>query len=351
MKKSFTLVLVLILTIGAYPQAPEKMSYQAIIRDVSNLLRKDQNVGMQISILKGSATGTPVYVETQTPTTNDNGLAIIEIGGGTVVSGTFEEIDWSDGTYFIKTETDPTGGIDYTITGTSQILSVPYALYAKTAGDLDSLIVKVKLIEDKLIEEGILKLTDIEGNQYSTVKIGTQLWMAENLKSTKFNDGSLIPFVTVNTEWQNLSTSGYCWYGNEEVNKNIYGALYNFNTVTVGKLCPIGWHIPSDAEWTVLTNYLGGESVAGGYMKDTGTTHWISPNVGATNTSGFTGLPGGMRYVDGTCGAIGHYGYFWAITEFDELNGLARDLDRGDTKARRTYAFKKAGLSVRCIKD
>ncbi len=138
MKKVFTILAVVLLTASVFlpqqagAQSPEKMSYQAVVRDASDNLVTNQSVGMQISILQGSANGTAVYVETQTPGTNANGLVSIEIGNGTVVSGDFSTIDWANGTYYIKTETDPAGGINYTITGTSQLLSVPYALHAKT---------------------------------------------------------------------------------------------------------------------------------------------------------------------------------------------------------------------------
>ena len=128
----YTVVCTLLLTLSSFAQAPEKMSYQAVVRDADNALVTNQQVGMQISILQGSS---PVYVETQTPTSNTNGLVSLEIGLGTVISGSFTAIDWSAGTYFIETETDPTGGTNYTITGTSQLLSVPYALYAKTSSD------------------------------------------------------------------------------------------------------------------------------------------------------------------------------------------------------------------------
>lgn len=133
-KINLTLISFFIVTIAA-AQSPDKISYQAVIRNSSNKLIVNTAVGMRISILQTTATGTAVYVETQKPTTNLNGLASIEIGNGTVVSGTFATIDWSKGPYFIKTETDPNGGTSYTITGTSQLLSVPYALYAKTAGN------------------------------------------------------------------------------------------------------------------------------------------------------------------------------------------------------------------------
>lgn len=129
-----TLYAALLLSASVFAQAPNKMSYQAVIRNSSNALVINQVVGMRISILQGTASGTAVYVETQTPTTNDNGLASIEIGGGTVVSGNFASINWANGPYFVKTETDPNGGANYTITGTSQLLSVPYALYAENSG-------------------------------------------------------------------------------------------------------------------------------------------------------------------------------------------------------------------------
>ena len=138
MKKLYTFIAVLLMTASTFAQTPEKMSYQAVVRDSGDNLVSSQPVGMQISILQTTATGTAVYVETQTPTTNVNGLVTLEIGTGTVVSGDFTTIDWSTDSYFIKTETDPTGGSSYTITGTSQLLSVPYALHAKTAESVTS---------------------------------------------------------------------------------------------------------------------------------------------------------------------------------------------------------------------
>jgi hypothetical protein len=133
MKKLFTLSLVIILTFSGFAQVPQKMSYQCVVRNASGVLVTNMAIGIRIGILQGSATGTAAYVETQKPTTNANGLATIEIGSGTVVRGTFAGINWATDVYFIKTETDPDGGTSYTITGTSQILSVPYALYAKTS--------------------------------------------------------------------------------------------------------------------------------------------------------------------------------------------------------------------------
>ena len=133
MKKIITICAAILMTASVFAQAPEKMSYQAVVRDGSNNLVSSTSVGMQISLLQGSSSGTAVYVETQTPTSNVNGLVSIEIGSGTVVSGTFNTIDWANGPYFIKTETDPTGGTAYTIAGTNELMSVPYALFSANA--------------------------------------------------------------------------------------------------------------------------------------------------------------------------------------------------------------------------
>ncbi|MEZ7885765.1 MAG: hypothetical protein QMC16_00615, partial [Flavobacteriales bacterium] len=135
MKRVFALAAALLLAVMLWAQSPEKMSYQSVVRDASNALVASQTVGMQLSILQGTASGTAVYVETQTPTTNSNGLVSLQIGSGALVSGDFTNINWSSGLYFVKTEIDLLGGSTYTITGTSQLMSVPYALYAKTSGN------------------------------------------------------------------------------------------------------------------------------------------------------------------------------------------------------------------------
>jgi hypothetical protein len=136
-KRILNTAILLLLAFNLFSQAPQKMSYQAVIRNASNVLVTNQNVGMRVSILQGSSTGSVVYQETQSPTSNTNGLVSVEIGAGTIVSGTFASIDWSAGPYFVKTETDPAGGTNYTISGTTQLLSVPYALHANSANESD----------------------------------------------------------------------------------------------------------------------------------------------------------------------------------------------------------------------
>src|SRR5690554_3715665 len=181
MKKIITVCAVLLMTASVFAQAPEKMSYQAVVRDGSNALVSSTAVGMQISILQGSASGTAVYVETQTPTSNANGLVSLEIGAGTVVSGTFNTIDWANGPYFIKTETDPTGGTNYTITGTSQLLSVPYALHAKTAESVTGTITETDPIFGASVASGITGTdTTNWNNKQDQLTAGTNITIVGN---------------------------------------------------------------------------------------------------------------------------------------------------------------------------
>ena len=215
----------------------------------------------------------------------------------------------------------------------------------------------VDLLEAKL--EALEVVKDIDNNKYDIITIGTQTWMAENLKTTRYNDGTLIPLITDNTPWGNASTNkspGYCWYNNESSNLISYGALYNWyaiNTTTNGNknVCPTGWHVPTDGEWTTLTTYLGGETVAGGKMKEAGLAHWNTPNEGATNESGFAGLPGGLRNFFGTFDNIGFYGYWWSSSEFSTTNARYRYLGNNFGNVIKAYNNKGRGLSVRCLRD
>ncbi len=203
-------------------------------------------------------------------------------------------------------------------------------------------------VQSSTFKCGVSTVKDYEGNTYNTVKIGNQCWLRENLKNTKLNDGTLIPLV-IDSTWYNL-TPAYCWYDNNISNKEIYGALYNWTTVNTSKLCPIGWHVPSDSEWTTLSDYLGGESVAGGKLKEAGTAHWASPNTGATNETGFTAFPGGNRmYVN--FGNIGVHGLWWTGSLYSGEEIWMRAMSNYDSILIKCYFQIRTGASVRCVKD
>jgi uncharacterized protein (TIGR02145 family) len=174
--------------------------------------------------------------------------------------------------------------------------------------------------------------------------------MRENLDVMTYRNGDVIPQVTDNTAWEGLTTGAWCWYSNSADNGAIYGKLYNWYAVNDPRgLAPQGWHIPTDAEWTTLGTLLGGDGVAGGKMKTTGTTRWNTPNTSATNESGYAGLPGGFR--DGTFGFVGYGGKWWSATESNSTGAWYRYLYYDDSILDRYSVNKKSGFSVRCLRD
>jgi len=195
-------------------------------------------------------------------------------------------------------------------------------------------------------------VTDIDGNHYNTVTIGSQIWMQENLKVTHYRNGSLIPNDTSTTLWDSLSTGARCYYNNDSVaNAPVYGVLYNWYAVNdIHNICPIGWHVPSDREWTTLITYLGGESVAGGKMKDTGSIYWNNSNI-ATNESGLSCLPGGIRYYYSSFLFSGLRGFWWSSTVYSTPLVWMQILYYDMTSIETSNFNMKSGLSVLCIKD
>jgi uncharacterized protein (TIGR02145 family) len=210
--------------------------------------------------------------------------------------------------------------------------------------------------QDSTVSFNFIACTDADGNNYSVVQIGTQIWMVENLKTTKYRNSEAIPNVTDNTAWGSLTTGAYCNYNNTTNSDtiNTFGRLYNWYTVIdSGNIAPLGWHVPSDDEWTTLLTYLGGESVAGGKLKENCSFLWLAPNLGADNSSGFTGLPGGYRlYNYSTFDDIYGYGFFWSTKNFvshawyNVISSVNAVVYLG-TQA----GFKTYGFSVRCLKD
>ena len=205
------------------------------------------------------------------------------------------------------------------------------------------------------IEEKGEQIKDVDGNSYNTVQIGNQVWMAEDLKTTHYNDGSPIPMVEDYEEWANLTLPAYCWYNNDSLNADKFGALYNWYVVETEKLCPAGWHVPSDEEWIALETALGGAEIAGGALKEVGTLHWKTPNTEASNISGYAARPGGYRSYNGTFNLMRTSGYWWSTSQKSwygsEPKVLYRYMKYDDRALPRHIAEKTNGFSVRCVKN
>jgi len=232
--------------------------------------------------------------------------------------------------------------------------------------------IKIKSISDSVITNYsdyfsvYGTVTDYDGNTYQTLTIGDQEWMVENLKVTCYPNGDSIPNVTADANWGSLGDNdtddAYCYYDNNEASGYIYGALYTYaaaigdnwerdNTANQG-VCPDGWHLPTDVEWTKLTDYLGGLSTAGGKMKETGTTYWNSPNTGADNSSGFSVLPGSYRHnSNGNFNFMGRNAHFWSATEYYHATSMLRRLGYDYSSVYRGENSKSYGFSVRCLRD
>ncbi len=420
-----------------HAQAPESFSYQAVVRNSSGQPLANQQVSLRISILKGGEFGAFVYVETHEGMTNKFGLITKNIGSGMVVSGEFQNINWSDGPYYLKIEMDATGGNSYSDMGSSPLLSVPYAMVAKTvesgfsvsynnlqdkpAGIDEDKTDDVSLVEDQLVQgtksfgntvilyngadannQPIINIAtptnsgdavnkayvdklisrieeldaridkleriiyppdtaaqDMDSNIYKVIYIGDQEWMAEDLRTTKYNDGTPIANVTDAAEWVSLSTPAYCWYMNDETHKIPNGALYNWYAVNTEKLCPVGWHVPSDSEWKILEMALGmsqNDADQDGWRgtnegnKIKNTTGWISGN--GTNESGFSAIAGGLRdWDDAAFYWLGYYSHWWTSTEGDSYTAWDRDISYTSTAIFRYPNNKNYGMSVRCLKN
>jgi len=485
MKKQILFLIGLIVTNILLAQVPQGISHQAVIRDANNELVANSTIGIQVSILQGGAEGAAVYIETHTPVSNANGLITYIIGDGAVESGVFAEIDWSAGPYFLKTEADPTGGTNYTITGVTELMSVPYALHAKTVdsmsfdfeeedpvfmespasgiisedidnwdaafnwGDhgeegylteevqtladvaaldnsvntqikdltdptdpqdaatkayvdllasiVDSLLVRIEALEDGLFAP----LTDIDGNEYETVIIGNQEWMAENLRVTRYNNGDDILTDSSGDYWSETTEGAYAIYphtggltendveGIESDAEMVaaYGKLYNWYAVDDARgLCPEGWSVPSHDDWTQLEQYicntLGNSdcenhfpysnTLIGQRGTNEGNALKSCRQVGSPlegcNTSehprwdshsihygfdevGFSAHPGGRRDAFGLHLNIMTSAHYWSSSESSSLFYWRRSVHSYYGTISRISEAKRAGLSVRCIRD
>jgi uncharacterized protein (TIGR02145 family) len=269
-----------------------------------------------------------------------------------------------------------TGSFTSSITGLTA--ATPYYVRAYATNSVGTGYGGIKTFQTE--SSGTGTVTDIDGNVYKTVRIGSQWWMAENLRVTHYRDGTkcptvtsgahlwmaenlrmtryligeAIPNVTDDIAWSALSSGAYCHYNNDEGNVDTYGELYNWYAAADSReIAPVGWHMPSDAEWQTLVAYLGGESVAGGELKEAGITHWVSPNTDATNGSGFTALPGGYRLILGSFRNMGNNTLFWSSTEDNSNNSFAWYRSLFNTSARINHLSdsKQIGMSVRCVRD
>lgn len=291
--------------------------------DVSAITDTTANCGGTITS-DGGATVTArgvCWSTSQTPTVSDS---ITNDGGGagsftSKMSGLTPETD-----YYVRAYATNSGGTGYGAAMLFLTLESPYGT-----------------------------VTDIDGNTYQTIKIGNQWWMAENLKVIHYSNGEAIPNETGNDAWIGLANGAYCAYNNDNGNVSTYGLLYNWYAVDDSRnIAPAGWHVPTDEEWQTLVDYLGGNSVAGGELKEEGTTHWDSPNTGATNESGFSALPGGYRgHSRGVYYSMGYDGHWWSATDYSSTHAWNRYLNYYYSKVYRYDYYKQCGFSVRCVRD
>jgi uncharacterized protein (TIGR02145 family) len=403
MRLIFSLQFILISALGL-SQSPALMPYQAIARGVGGQPLINTAVSARFTVHDGSASGTNVWQEVQTVTTNWQGLFTAHLGSVTPLNG----VNWPQGDKFMQVELNTGSG--FVDMGTQQMVSVPYALHTEgisysvsqegdtlylgegayviipgisaanytgggnggdggggSAGTSTGTTAQTcgvsNVVNSTLTYNSVI---DQEGNIYKTIVIGSREWMAENLKTTTYRNGDPIATDLTAAQWSATTTGAWGIYPNTPSLECPYGKLYNYYACTDSRqLCPTGWHVPSDTEWSTLINIFdagaqGGDNwsnFAGGPLKSTGTTQagtgfWNGPNTGATNVSGFSGLPGGYILTSGSYANLTLNGYFWTSTESSASNGYARSLYHDPGAIIRTANFgKRTGMSVRCIRD
>ncbi len=356
MKQLFTFLFLAISAV-VFSQAPQSIPYQAVVRNTDGSNMANAAVTITFKIHDNSATGTVVYEETHTTTTNAQGLVSLNVGGGVAVTGTFSGIQWGTGSKFLHVLMNAGNGV--VDLGTQQMVSVPYALYAeevpvRVSVTGDSLFIgdQVSIVPGVSAANSLYQpgngVTDIDGNFYPSIIINGQEWMQKNLAVSKYRNGDMIQTGLNNNQWGSIYSGAYSVYSDFLYNSSIYGNLYNWYAVAdVRGLCPIGWRAPSKADWQVLSNFLGGNTVAGGKMKTT--TLWNSPNVGANNESGFTALPAGTRYWNYS--GLGSITSWWSSTPEASSAAFVFSTLTETGELGESIHSRDAGFSIRCIKD
>ena len=405
-----------------HAQAPQGFNYQATVRNSSGDLIVNTNVYFKFNVMQGSQTSLPVFTEIHYVPTDDLGQVNLVIGQGTATTGTFSELDWSLGSYYLGIELDTGNG--YVAMGTTQLLSVPYALYAENSGNsmpttpsLETVLAESNsansqqikdLLDPTEAQDAVTKnyadtqfytqsevdamisslqsqidglnagndtgtVTDQDGNSYDYITYGDQDWTVENAEMVTYRDGTEIPQVTDNTEWQNLTTGAWSYFNNDPTKPRFYNwyavmGIHDTDPNTPNKeFAPEGWHVPTDAEWTTLENHL----IANGYNYDdttegnkiaksmASTTGWnsstesgaIGNDQSLNNSSDFNALPEGIRYASGNFNNTGKNCIFWSSTENVTDNPWNRDLDLNFSYLNRYDIDKSYGYSVRFVRD
>ncbi len=403
MKRFFILLGVVFLFFECVSQVPNEFAFQAVVRNAANQLVANSPVSVRVSIIQGGVMGNAVYVETHNVTTNENGLMTFYIGSGSVLQGTLESVDWGNGVYYLKTETDSNGGSDYSVVSTQQLVSVPYALYAKEAessADCQELSIALQgllsIVEhqqaqiDSLISNsgsssqdttpaapvdgqacpGMSTVTDYDGNIYNTVQIGNQCWLRENLRTTHYADGTVIPVGGNSTS----SVNPYYYLPLDIQNLFSYGVYYNWVAATrdsssllnpsgVQGVCPAGWHVPSMQEWLQLNQYVSGNSqyYCGGSSANTAkalasadgwdnSSEDCSPGdvAAANNSTGFSAVPAGGMWV--FSGGVQN-ATFWSTSQSSAASVHAFVLQYSLPETSTTVESMSHGCSIRCVRN
>jgi uncharacterized protein (TIGR02145 family) len=370
-----SLLLLFLIPSFLFSQSPQSIPYQAVVRNTDGTTMSNAALTLIFKIHDQTATGTVVYQESHSVTSNVQGLVSCNVGNGVVLQGNSEaslsQINWGCGAKFLHVLMNAGNGeLDL---GTQQMMSVPYALYAENVSSFisptgDTLsIAGNSIIVPGISSENIQAqytqgsgVTDIQGNFYPSVIINGQEWMQKNLNVIQYRNGDAIASGAVSSNWNSLDSIGLVaiydngWNSAYPGLVSTFGRLYNWHAVTDERgLCPSGWHVPSDLDWTYLEQSLGGSNIAGGRLKSTN-MGWIVPNTGATNSSGFGALPGGYKNCSDCNSSLGKYGFYWSTTErldFNRYSAWYRRLDNISKLSNRIYIDKTYAFSVRCLKD